>query len=93
MGQVGGKQQRGKDRSVESKREDKALRDLLRGFAFGAGLKCFGRHQFKEGVTPGRMGYFSKGCVTMLMLVMPARLTDSMTVAKAPNGTRSSART
>jgi len=32
------------------------------------------------------------GWVTMLMLVMPACLTASMTEAKAPKGTRSSAR-
>jgi len=36
--------------------------------------------------------YCFKGCVTMLMLVMPACLTASMTEAKAPKGTRWSAR-
>ena len=36
--------------------------------------------------------YFCNGWVTMLMLVMPACLTASMTEAKAPKGTRSSAR-
>ncbi len=35
---------------------------------------------------------FSTGRVTMLMLVMPACLTASITEAKAPKGTRSSAR-
>jgi hypothetical protein len=38
-------------------------------------------------------GEDSSGCVTMLMLVIPARLTASITEAKAPKGTRSSART
>jgi len=36
--------------------------------------------------------YGFSGWVTMLMLVMPACLTASMTEAKAPKGTRSSAR-
>ena len=35
----------------------------------------------------------SSGWVTMLMLVMPARFTASMTEAKMPKGTVSSART
>ena len=37
-------------------------------------------------------GWGSSGWVTMLMLVMPACLTASMTEAKAPKGTFSSAR-
>jgi hypothetical protein len=40
----------------------------------------------------GILIYGFNGWVTMLMLVMPACLTASITEAKAPNGTRSSAR-
>jgi hypothetical protein len=40
----------------------------------------------------GALTYGFNGWVTMLMLVMPACLTASITEAKAPNGTRSSAR-
>ena len=41
----------------------------------------------------GIVGYLAwRGWVTMLMLVMPACLTASMTEAKAPKGTFSSAR-
>src|SRR5579885_3061211 len=38
------------------------------------------------------LGPLFKGCVTMLMFVMPACFTASITEANAPNGTRSSAR-
>jgi hypothetical protein len=38
-------------------------------------------------------GAFWIGCVTILMFVMPACFTASMTEANAPNGTRSSAST
>ena len=41
---------------------------------------------------PWRLPYFCNGWVTILMLVMPACLTASITEAKAPKGTRSSAR-
>jgi hypothetical protein len=37
--------------------------------------------------------YFERGWVTMLMLLMPADFTASITEAKAPKGTDSSART
>jgi hypothetical protein len=58
---------------------DAASKRLLRGGGMG-----LAGHYF---------GYWLRGCVTMLMLVMPACLTASITEANAPKGTFSSART
>ena len=60
---------------------------LPRRFSAGASLRvsCW--------VAIARVYFWFRGWVTMLMLVTPACLIESMTEAKAPKGTRSSART
>ena len=66
------------DRSGEVLAEPVAIKVFI---VVGLEVRCDG---------PLRYGF--SGCVTMLMFVMPACLTASMTEAKAPKGTRSSAR-
>ena len=72
---------------VEPDRTHKATAKLLLG---GYGMGFAGHNRWS---TESPEGYWLIGCVTMLMLVMPACLTASMTEANAPKGTFSSART
>ena len=72
------------DQAVEQKRTRDVDAQLVAvAVVFGAEL---------EVRSYGALTYGFNGWVTMLMLVMPACLTASITEAKAPNGTRSSAR-
>ena len=74
---------RGGNGDVEESEPTKFLRRL-------SSANCSSGFQLRSAMV--RCYLFSMGRVTMLMLVMPACFTASITEAKAPKGTRSSAR-
>jgi len=77
---------RGCDEDVQQQRTGEVFAGAAAG---GLVLRRFGLGSYGS---PSCGSYFSIGWVTMLMFVMPACLTASITEAKAPKGTRSSER-
>jgi len=84
--EIGVTEERAQDGSMEEERAEEVAGEVLLG---AVGTRELGG----SGDSVGPPQRFSSGWVTMLMLVMPASLMASMTEAKAPKGTRSSART